>query len=221
MSQIMFPRYASQYILPAALLALASPLRAASGEDDTFADLQRPGRVVPVAGNHGYRTFTLMTWEDGTKIDARGAHWSSFSWGRDIRHPTVNDTTRSNYPIQLGADWVGAFPVRKDLYNDGRCPPPRPEKLYFIGGVLEGTQPISATWKESKAANGGGSLTALPQSRNLWVFGISCSSSAFMQNGIVEVQVQPCSSATFQNRLAENRGWITQLAPTQRLASIE
>ena len=32
-----------------------------------------------------------------------------------------------------------------------------------------------------------------------------------MQNGIVEVQVQPCSSATLQNRLAENRGWITQV----------
>jgi hypothetical protein len=42
-----------------------------------------------------------------------------------------------------------------------------------------------------------------------------------MQNGIVEVQVQPCSSATFQNRRAENRGWITQVAPTHRLASIE
>ena len=42
-----------------------------------------------------------------------------------------------------------------------------------------------------------------------------------MQNGIVEVQVQPCSSATGQNRLAENRGWITQVPPTHRLASIE
>ena len=71
------------------------------------------------------------------------------------------------------------------------------------------------------AANGGGSLTAVPQSRNLWLFGISCSSNAFMQNGIVEVQVALCSSATFQNRLAENRGWITQDAPTHKLASIE
>ena len=42
-----------------------------------------------------------------------------------------------------------------------------------------------------------------------------------MQNGIVEVQVQPCSSATLQNRLAENRGWITQVAPTHSVASIE
>src|SRR3979409_2001405 len=66
--------------------------------------------------------------------------------------------------------------------------------------------------------NGGGSLTAVPQSRNLWLFGISCSSSAFMQNGIVEVQVQPCSSATFQNRLSENRGGVTQGAPTPRAA---
>ena len=72
-----------------------------------------------------------------------------------------------------------------------------------------------------KTANGGGSQTAVPHSRNLCCFGISCSSSAFMQNGMVEVQVQPCSSATFQNRLAENRGWITQVAPTHRLASIE
>src|SRR5215218_5330967 len=72
-----------------------------------------------------------------------------------------------------------------------------------------------------KTANGGGSLTAVPHSRNLWVLGISCSSSAFMQNGIVEVQVQPCSSATLQNRLAENRGWTTQEAPTHSVASIE
>ena len=42
-----------------------------------------------------------------------------------------------------------------------------------------------------------------------------------MQNGIVEVQVQPCCRATPQNRLAENRGWITQVPPTHRLASIE
>ncbi len=42
-----------------------------------------------------------------------------------------------------------------------------------------------------------------------------------MQNGIVEVQVHRCSSATLQNRLAENRGWITQVAPTHSVASIE
>ena len=42
-----------------------------------------------------------------------------------------------------------------------------------------------------------------------------------MQKGIVEVQVQLCSSATPQNRLAENRGWITQDAPTHSDASIE
>ena len=41
-----------------------------------------------------------------------------------------------------------------------------------------------------------------------------------MQKGIVEVQVQPCSSATLQNRLAENRGWITQLAPLLLLLGI-
>ena len=57
-----------------------------------------------------------------------------------------------------------------------------------------------------KAAKGGGSFTALPQSRNLWFFGISRSSSAFMQKGMVEVHVQPCSSATGQKRLAEKRG---------------
>ena len=42
-----------------------------------------------------------------------------------------------------------------------------------------------------------------------------------MQNGIVEVQVQPCSAATFQKRRAEKRGWITQVPPTHRLDSIE
>ena len=71
------------------------------------------------------------------------------------------------------------------------------------------------------AAKGGGSFTAVPQSRNLWSFGISCSSSAFMQNGIVEVQVAPCSRATPQNRLAEKRGWITHEPPTHSVASME
>ena len=42
-----------------------------------------------------------------------------------------------------------------------------------------------------------------------------------MQNGIVEVQVQLCSSDTGQNRLAENRGCITQEAPTHSDASTE
>src|SRR3954454_11594853 len=72
-----------------------------------------------------------------------------------------------------------------------------------------------------KTAKAGGSETAVPQSRKLCCFGISCSSSAFRQNGIVEVQVQQCSAATFQNRRAENRGWITQVPPTHRIASIE
>src|SRR5882757_747227 len=71
------------------------------------------------------------------------------------------------------------------------------------------------------AAKAGGWQIAVPQSRNVCCFGISCSSSAFMQNGMVEVQLQPCSAATFQNRRAENRGWITQDAPTHRLPSIE
>ena len=138
-------------------VVLASPAGAAEAADDTFADLSRPGPVLRLTGNQGYKTYTLMSWADGTKIDARGVLWSSFSWGRDIRHATVNDTTRNNYPIQLGADWGGgAYPVRQDLYNDGRCPPPRPENVYWIGGTLEGTQPLSTTWKESKAANGGG-----------------------------------------------------------------
>src|SRR5258708_33876905 len=71
------------------------------------------------------------------------------------------------------------------------------------------------------AEKAGGSQIAVPQSRKLCCFGISCSSSAFMQNGMVEVQLQPCSAATFQNRLAENRGWITQEAPTPKLPSIQ
>src|ERR1700743_1742609 len=65
----------------------------------------------------------------------------------------------------------------------------------------------------------GGSHTAVPRARHLCCFGISCSRRAFMQNGIVEVHVQPCSSATGQNRLAENRGWITQVTATQRLVN--
>ena len=79
-------------------------------------------------------------------------------------------------------------------------------------------QPMTLT---PKAAKAGGSLIAEPHRRNLWSFGTSCSSSAFMQNGMVEVQVAPCSRATLQNRLAEKRGWITQVAPTHSVASME
>ncbi|MGH8017445.1 MAG: hypothetical protein ACREIA_04025 [Opitutaceae bacterium] len=103
-----------------------------------------------------------MQREDGTRIDARGAHWSSFSWGCSKRDPTIADTTRNNYPIQFGADWIGAYPLRKDLYNYGNCPDPQPTTLYLIGGVIEGTQPLKTTWVQSKAANGGGvTLNAL------------------------------------------------------------
>src|SRR5215217_1072428 len=44
------------------------------------------------------------------------------------------------------------------------------------------------------AENAGGSQTAVPHILNLCCLGISCSSSAFMQNGMVEVQVLPCSA---------------------------
>src|SRR5260370_41302824 len=94
---------------------------------------------------------------------------------------------------------------------------PSPTRPWVMVSVMP-HQPMILT---PKAENAGGSQTAVPQSRNLCRFGISRSKSAFMQNGIVEVQVQSCSSATFQNRLAENRGWITQVAPTHRLAHLE
>lgn len=137
------------------LLAVMA-LRAQEQSDDTYADLDKPGPVITIRGNQGYETYALMEWEDGTKIDARDAHWSSFGWGREIHDPKVNDTTRNGYPIQIGADWIGAYPIRRDLYNYGNCPDPRPTRLYLIGGVIEGTQPLGATWIQSKAANGGG-----------------------------------------------------------------
>ncbi|OHE88508.1 MAG: hypothetical protein A3G75_09575 [Verrucomicrobia bacterium RIFCSPLOWO2_12_FULL_64_8] len=148
-------------------LALAIPAFSARGEtrpaDDTFAELEKPGPVIRVVGSQGYRTFILMHWwEDGTVVDARGARWSTYGWGKAIRHPRVNDTTRNSYPIQVGADWIGAYPVRKDLYNFGFCPAPQSTRLFFIGGVVEGTQPLDASWIESKASNGGGiTLNAL------------------------------------------------------------
>ncbi len=130
--------------------------------DDTFAGLAEPGPVLQIRGNQGYKGLTLLSWENDLKIDARGAHWSSHSWGLEGRHPTINDTALNNYPIQLGADWVGAYPVRYDLYNYGRCPPPQKTRISFIGGVIEGTQPLESSWQESKAANGGGiTLNAL------------------------------------------------------------
>jgi hypothetical protein len=135
-------------------------------EDDTYAALDRAtGPVIKIEGNQGYREFKLMTWEDGTIIDARGARWATFSWGVKSRHenPTPNLTTRNNYPIVLGADWGGkAWPHRIDLYNFGLCPAPQPNTLYWLGGVIEGTHPLDTTWHESKSANGAGiTLNAL------------------------------------------------------------
>lgn len=102
--------------------------------DDTYVDLDKPGKVITIEGNQGYQTYTLMKWEEGTKLDARNARWASYSWGKSMKHPTVSDTTRNNYPIQLGANWIGAYPVRNDLYNYGKCPAPVRAKLCVIGG---------------------------------------------------------------------------------------
>ncbi len=126
------------------------------GSDDTFAGLARPGPVYQIRGNQGYEQFTLLAWENDIKIDARGAHWSSHSWGSAPRDSLIKKTAINNYPIQIGADWVGPYPHRYDLYNYGRCPPPALTRISFFGGVIEGTQPYETTWRESKAANGGG-----------------------------------------------------------------
>ncbi len=113
------------------------PVDHSAGEgDDTFAGLARPGPVLQIRGNQGYEQLTLMSWENDLKIDARGAHWSSHSWGMAGRHPTVNDTALNNYPIQLGADWVGAYPVRYSHYNYGRCAPPQKTRISLLRGNL-------------------------------------------------------------------------------------
>lgn len=146
------------------LAAFCSPSNsyAADLRSDLPALLIRSGPIIRIAGSQGYTGYKLMSWEDGTVIDARDAHWLSHMWGIDVRHPSVNETAKNNYPIQLGADWVGAYPVRVDLYNFGLCPPPVEASLYWLGGVIEGTAPLETTWSESKASNGGGiTLNAL------------------------------------------------------------
>lgn len=43
-----------------------------------------------------------------------------------------------------------------DLYNYGLCPEPPAQKIYWLGGVIEGTAPLDISWGESKNNNGAG-----------------------------------------------------------------
>jgi hypothetical protein len=130
--------------------------------DDTYADLDRTGPLIRIEGNQGYSGYKLMEWEDGTIIDARKAAWKSYLYCTAPRDSTCNDSAKNPYPIQLGADWRGAYPVRLDLYNYGNCPPPQKTTIYWLGGIIEGTAPLNATWREIKASNGAGiTLNAL------------------------------------------------------------
>ncbi|MBD3287682.1 hypothetical protein GF337_02660, partial [candidate division KSB1 bacterium] len=114
-------------------------------DDDTYADLNRGGPVIKIEGDQGYDGYLLKDWEDGTIIDARNARWKSYMYCNAPRDSTCNDTAKNPYPIQLGADWKGAYPVRLDLYNWGNCPPPQETRLYWLGGIIEGTAPLDAT----------------------------------------------------------------------------
>lgn len=154
--------FAASLVLAGSATAVQQP----NQPDDTYAALTAPpGPIIRIEGNQGYNDFKLMEWAEGTVIDARNARWATFSWGVTSRHenPTPNYTTQNNYPIVLGADWGGkAWPYRIDLYNFGNCPEPQPTSLYWMGGVIEGTNPLDSTWRESKAANGAGiTLNAL------------------------------------------------------------
>ena len=111
------------------------------------------GPVVTLAGDQGYQGFKVGRWEDGTRFDARGGVWTSMMDGFDDRRGLV--------PIQIGADWGtnidGAG--RRDLWSSKFNTPPQPTVFCFFGGAIVGTQPLTATWGETKRLGGGAAIT--------------------------------------------------------------
>jgi hypothetical protein len=111
------------------------------------------GPVVKLAGDHGHQGFKVSRWDEGTRFDARGGVWTSIMNGFDDRQGLV--------PIQLGADWGTNIDDagRRDLWASRFNTPPQPTTFCFYGGTIVGTQPLTATWGETKRLGGGAAIT--------------------------------------------------------------
>jgi hypothetical protein len=110
------------------------------------------GPVTRLDQDYGYSTTKIASWPDQARFDARGGRWTSLMNGYDA------DGNRDNTaPVQLGLDWGtnidGAG--RRDLWSAEYNTPPQGVPFCFSGGVILGTQPVSATWSETKRDGGG------------------------------------------------------------------
>jgi len=118
---------------------------------DTFA-----GPMTLLDRDFGYTTTRVATWPDQARFDARGGRWTSFMNGYDA------DGNRNNTaPVQFGTDWGTNIDGngRRDLWSAAYNTPPQANPLCFSGGVIVGTQPINATWGETKRDGGGYAIT--------------------------------------------------------------
>jgi hypothetical protein len=126
---------------------------AASGESclDTFA-----GPVTMLDQDYGYTATKIAAWPDQARFDARGGRWTSLMNGY------AADGNRDNTaPVQFGLDWGTNVDGegRRDLWSAQYNTPPQTVPMCFSGGVILGTQPPDATWRETKLEGGGYALS--------------------------------------------------------------
>jgi hypothetical protein len=134
-------------------IASLSDMEAAQGSEsclDTFS-----GPVTLLDKDYGFTTTKIATWADQARFDANGGRWTSFMNGYDV------DGNRDNTaPVQFGGDWgTNIAEGRRDLWSAQYNTPPQPDPMCFSGGAILGTQPLGATWGETKRDGGGYAIT--------------------------------------------------------------
>ena len=136
---------------PAPASGADAPGRAPEGARGCLASFAGP--LTRLDRDYGYQGFEIASWPDGARFDARGGRWASLMDGAERR--------RNLSPIQIGVDWGtnvdGAG--RRDLWSAPYNTPPQPTPFCFHGGAIVGTQPLTATWGETKALGGGYAIT--------------------------------------------------------------
>lgn len=113
------------------------------------------GPITLLDRDYGYTTTKVATWPDQARFDAQGGRWTSLMNGYGA------DGNRDNTaPVQFGVDWgTNIAEGRRDLWSAEYNTPPQPNAMCFSGGVIVGTQPITATWGETKRNGGGYAIT--------------------------------------------------------------
>jgi hypothetical protein len=110
------------------------------------------GPITLLNQDYGYSATKIATWPDQARFDARGGRWTSLMNGYDA------DGNRDNTaPVQFGLDWGTNIDGRgrRDVWSAEYNTPPQEVPFCFSGGVILGTQPVTATWGETKRDGGG------------------------------------------------------------------